>query len=273
MNEFELQNQGCILDENTISELDFTLWSDTIDIPENTNKEKHKYNQWALKRTRNACVLYANAWVISDLTWYKFSEAELLEICDLAEKTYWWNENSWMTLVRWTDCLRNWWNKKFPENTLTSFRLTIWDKQFAEALQKKHSLVVWYYTSKEYYLDSQLDWIIDWENFPRNWWHAVRTNYDETIKIDDNYEGKKKFNTYINDKIEILKNNYVYFPSAYLFLKDKTMEETIKENIDLERAKKAFDLWLWNWLNPREPMSRQEVMTVLHKVLEDNKLI
>jgi hypothetical protein len=40
------------------------------------------------------------------------------------------------------------------------------------------------------------------------------------VRIDDNYEGLKTYNTYVNEKIVQLKGNSVFFPSAYLFLLD-----------------------------------------------------
>jgi hypothetical protein len=267
MENTELNYSGLILDENTISELDFLVWNwDDYKIPQNTNNQRHFYNQGELRRTRNACALYWCAWAISDLTSYKFSKDELLEIVDLAEAEYWWIEDFGMYMYKAVDCLRNWWNTKFPDDKLMTFRMTIWDEKFEEALRKWHSLVVWYRTSPEYLTDSQDNWEIEWDDFPKKWWHLVRVNQDTSIKIDDNYFGQKKFNTYINNKIVTLRANWVYFPSAYIFLKDTTMQDEIRANIDLERAKKMFDDGYWNWLNPRQPMSRQEVMTVLSRL-------
>ena len=209
-------------------------------------------------------------WVISDLTWYEFTAKDKEEIQKLAVDKYWLKVPWGMYMSKAVDCLRHWWNKKFPDKKLMSFRLTIWDKDFAEALIQKHSLVVWYRTSKEYYNDSQDDWIVTWEDFPKNWWHLVRTNFfSQTIKIDDNYFWTKKWNTYTNNKIKELQKNWVFFPSAYLFLYDTSMEDEIKANIDLEWAKEMFEKWYWNGLNPRSPMSRQEVMTVLNKLSKD----
>lgn len=218
----ELNYSWLILDENTISSQDYVFWVDTdLKIPTNTNKTKHYYNQGEIYRTRNACALYWSAWAISDLTWYKFTTTELLEIVDLAEKKYWWVETQGMYMSKAVDCLRNWWNIKNPNNKLITFRLEIWDEKFEEALDKNHSLVVWYKTSSEYYKDSQDDWKISKEDFPKKWWHLVRTNFNNVIKIDDNYFWKKKYNTYENEKLIKLKENWVFFNSAYLFLFEK----------------------------------------------------
>lgn len=264
----EVQYQGLILDDNTVSEEDYIFWADKFDIPENTNKEKHFYNQATLTRTRNACALYGCAWAVSDLTWYKFTQKELLEITLLAEKEFWWKENIGMYMYKAVDCLRKYWNLNFPDTKLESYRISIGDKNFIEALQKNHSLVIGYRTSKEYYNDTQSDWVVNGEDFPKNGGHLVRTNFNTAVKIDDNYFETKPYNTYTNEKLVKLKDNWVFFPSAYIFIKEKTMDEVIKSNIDLSGAKDMFDKWYWNGLNPRQPMSRQEVMVVLKRILD-----
>ena len=269
----ETKYQWLIINAHTINKTDYLLWGDNdYDIPTNHNDSRYYYNQWKLYRTRNACTLYWSAGAISDLTWYFFPEKELLDIVDLAEREYWWKENVWMYMYKAVDCLRKWWNDKFPSNKLTSFRISIWDSKFKEALQKWHSLVVWYRTSNKYYDDSEDDGKIEWLNFPKDgWWHLVRTNQSNTsIKIDDNYVWEKKYNTYINNNIVELKDKWVFLPYAYIFLKDISVSNKIRDNIDLEWARNQFDKWLWNWLNPREPISRQEVMTIIDRLIKRN---
>lgn len=268
----ELKYSWLDLSESTISKTDFLFWAeDNYNIPQNINELKFYYNQWTSRRTRNWCALFWCAGAIWDLTGYEFSEDELLSILILAEKDYWWKEDYGMYMSKAVDCVRNWWNEKFPNEKLLSFRTVVWDDKFKEALTKGHSLVVWYRTSPEYYKDSQDDGVIQWEDFPKKWGHLVRCNFNTAIKIDDNYYGKKTHNTYINNKILTLKNNWVFFPSAYLFLKEITMEEEIRNGIDLEGAKELYDEGVWNGLNPREPMSRQEVMAVLARLNNKNK--
>ena len=277
--EYELEHQWLILDENTVSELDYELgwaWEDGDDlkIPENTQLMLHHYNQWAMKwempyfHTWWSCGLFWTMWTISDLTWYKFTEEDILEIQKLAVDHYWLQVPWGMYMHKAVDCVRNWWNKKFPEQQLTSFRLKIgWPKYF-EALKKWHSLVVWYKTSSEYFKDSQDDGIVQWTDFPKKWGHLVRTHQSWVFKVTDNYYWKKKFNTYTNNNLVKLKDNKVFFKSAYLILKTRTMNDEIKDNIDLDAAKEMFEKGYWNGLDPRKPMSRQEVMTVMKRILD-----
>lgn len=265
--EYELANQG-LLEWDIVNETDYLMWStNPLEIPKNENTNNYFYNQAKLLRTRNACVLYANAAALWYLMDYCFSEDELLEIVLLAEDKYFRKESSWMQISNWVDCVRHYWNDKFPDRKVKSFRMTIGDEDFTEALRMNHRIVVWYRTSREYYKDAQTDWVIDFEEFiDYTWWHAVTSilwvaeviSTDTGILIQDNYTWVKPFNIYYNNKISKLKETWTFFPSAYIYLKEKTMEETIRENIDLELAKKAFDLWIFNWLNPRENVSRQE---------------
>lgn len=276
MENTELDIQGLILDDNTIIESDFIILADDkIVIPHNENTKSIFYNQSTLRGerpywdTRWSCGLFWIMWVISDLTWYEFTKEDILSIQRLAVDKYKLKVPWGMYMYRAVDCLRNWWNAKFPDKKLISFRTHIWSDIFLEALQKKHSLVVWYKTSIEYYKDSQDDWKISKEDYPKWWGHLVRTNFlNRSVKIDDNYFGTKKFNTYENDKIIKLKENWVFFPSAYLFLFDTSIKDDIRDNIDLEKAKEAMDNLFWNWLNPRKSASRQEVATMMQRIYE-----
>jgi hypothetical protein len=269
----ELQNPWIILNSDTISARDYIIGAENpLVIPPNLNTDKYLYNQW-IKRTPTtawSCWLFSAMWCISDLTGYQFTEEDIQEINALAISTYWLLIWVWMYMSRAIDCVRDWWNAKFPDKKLLSFRWVVWDDQFIEWLNKGHSFAVWYHTSSDYLKDSQDNWVINKDNFPTDWGgHLVRTNFEDTINIDDNYEWTKDYNTYVNNKIKDLKDKWVYFPSAYLFLYDLSMEDQIINNIDLEWAKAEYLLWTWSWMNPRDNMSRQEVMQVINNLRKD----
>lgn len=271
-NDFELKYQW-LIEWDITNDTDYLLWTENpLEIPENKNTKNYFYNQGTLKRTRNACVLYANAASLWYLMNYEFSDEELLEIVASAEKDYWWKEDRGMYISRWVDCVRHYWNNKFPDRKVKTFKMIVGDKDFAEALRMNHRVVVWYRTSREYYKDAQSDWIVDWEKFiDFTWGHAVSSIFgaaevissEEWILIQDNYTGTKPFNIYYNNKIAKLKKSGTFFPSAFVYLKEETMEDKIRKNIDLEAAKVGFDLWIFNWLDPRKPVSRQEVVVMI----------
>lgn len=268
--EDEVLYPGLLLSSDTISEKDYLIWAiENIVIPQNINKKVFQYNQ-AKKRTPTtawSCGLFWSGGAISDLTGYEYTEDDWNRLNAKWIKSYWLVVWMWMTMYRAVDCARDDRNERHPDNKISTYRLEIGSELFAEALRKWHSMVVGYKTSDEYLKDSQDDWVISWEDFPQEWGHLVRSLYNKNILIRDNYFGKKKFNEYINNKINKLKENGVYFNSAYIFLYDKTMNDIIKDNIKIENAKIAFDLWIFNGLNPQGTASREEVAAMIVKAL------
>ena len=268
----ELEIQWLILDDNTISENDYIIWWDNeLIIPENKNTLKYYYNQWTKREpsTSRSCWIFWSMGCVSDLTWYQFTEDNINEINKLAIDQYGLVIWEGMYMSSAVDCVRNWWNNN-KKQQLISYRTTIWSEEFLEWLNKKHSFAVWYITSSEYYNDSQDNWVIDLDTFPTSWWwHLVRNNYLANINIDDNYYWTKDYNSYVNNKIVSLASDWVFFPSAYLFLYEEEMIDPILNNIDLEWAKAEYLLWTWSGTNPRENMSRQEVMQVINNLRKD----
>lgn len=224
-----------IFDENPN---DFMAGGDALIIPKNTNTKVYEYNQYtpnpldSLHDTRWSCALFASMGAISDLTSYKFTDDDILKIQISAIENYGLIPGIWMYMSKAVDCVRNWWNLKFPEQKLISYRVTIWDTDFLNARELGHSLVVWYKISKEYALE-QSKWEILSEDFPKNSGHLVRNaTVDDTSYIRDNYFGRYTFNIYKNGKIIPLMKNQVYFPSAYLFLFDvDKKKEAEKEKV------------------------------------------
>lgn len=261
LEKFELENAWVILGEENFAASDFALADSPLAkrleniIPDNP---VYFYDQSAQYRTRNACTLYMWIKMISDLWNYKFSIEEILDICDLAEKKYWWSEENWNYLSKSIDCVRHWWNNKFPEKEIVSYIVSLASDEFDILSKSWKTLGVGYKTSLEYFQDSQDNGKIDSESFARaknRWGHAVSFN---NWKIFDNYNWKKKFNIYENLKVKKLSKEYTFFANAYVFFK----KEEILEKINLKNAKIAYKLGLWNWQNAKIPMSREEVMAV-----------
>lgn len=258
--EFQEQEWWAILDKNSISENDFLLWNIEESILEKYLKYTKEddpqifYNQWVLERTRNGCTLFWSFWAISDLTWYKFTQKEILEIHDIAEASYNWLEDKWGYIHKAIDCLRNYWNKKNPDKELVSFRVDLKSSKDLEIIKKlynaKKTLVIWYRTTKEHYIDSQDNWVLDNKTFisswaKQTWWHCVRYNHSTNI---DNYEWKKKFNSYTNNQLVWLAQEWTYFPSAYVYFYKDEFESIFK---DVQEWSAFFEAIKWaktNWI-------------------------
>ncbi len=244
-----------ILDENSINSEDYVLGSsleeelDTItpDTPE------YFYNQGARRRTRNWCTNYGALGCISDLTWYKFSDEEILEVHNLAEKEYWWNEEWWNYLYKAVDCARNWWNDRNTEdNQIISFRVDLLSETARRLEDAWKSIMIGYRTTREHYKDSQDNWKLDSESFAwakKIWGHCIRKY--KKINID-NYIWVKKYNSYENDKLVDYVKEGTYFRYWYVFFKKK------ESSSDLAKR-----LWFWNWKNPNSPATRFEVASMI----------
>lgn len=276
--ELEIYEWGLILDENTISSSDFIMWSGDLQV----RLEKIKpdtpqiyYNQAAQKRTRNWCTNYAAFGCISDMFWYTFSKEDILEIHDLAEKKYGWEESSWNYLYKAVDCLRDWWNKKFPEKKIISFRVDLLDEEAQRLIEAWKTLMIGYQTTKEHAIDAEDNGNLDSDSFKsakKTWGHAIRHNEGRNI---DNYFWLKKFNTYDNKKLKQYVKEWTYFQYGYVFFEQ---EESIftdlpKNHPFYSRIKSLYDKGIIKWyedgtIRVKETMTRWEVFVLLDRVLE-----
>ncbi len=122
-----------------------------------------------------------------------------------------------------------------------------------------------------------------------------KTKKNNNIAVKGSSYGHSFFICWYDDEKELLKCENSYWPEEYdhwyfyikysdlnlLYLSKYVMtdkpnaetlyKEKIKANIDLELAKKGFELWLWNWLNPKQSASRQEVIVMIMRALEIQK--
>jgi hypothetical protein len=43
----------------------------------------------------------------------------------------------------------------------------------------------------------------------------------------------------------------------------------VRDNLTIEAAKLAMDLWLWNWENPNNTVTRQEAATMAYRAYNE----
>lgn len=261
-----------ILDENSISDNDYLLWSvehDSLNKHLNNIKPDnviYGYNQASTRRTRMACTLYWNIWAVSDLTEYKFSHQEILEICDIAEKDYGWSESRGWYIFKWVDCVRNYWNNNNPDKQIVSFRINLkTDTEILNKLEWKKTLVIWYRTTREHYVDSQDNWVLDKKCFiscwaKQLWGHCIRYNNQENI---DNYKGHKKYNAYYNNNLQFLSKEWTYFKYAYVYFYKNDVKDIIK--------KSDYDKYLERWFI-EHPQPNRVLTEKLYGTLREREL-
>lgn len=235
------------------------------DAPEDikiTVDKYREYNQSAQRRTRNACVLYASLGCLSDLFAYNFSKEEILEVVNLAEKHYGWKEDSGMYLHKGAACVVKWWNDKFPERPVTSFRTTLGSEEYGRRLKQGVSGLVGYKTNSKYYKDKEDDGVVneDYTSLGKlKYWHAIRHTYE--YKLIDNYKGKRNFNTYTNEQILNLKEKGVFFPSFFYFLPSDTYLRKRETAVKVYNLKKKLRHLQRRWI--MEEMERNGVDSAL----------
>lgn len=276
--ELEIYEWGAILNENSISEKDFIMWSGELAV----RMEKIKpdtptifYNQAAQKRTRNWCTNYAAFGCISDLFGYQFTLEDILDIHALAESKYGWKEDWWNYLHKAVDCLRDWWNERFPERKIISFRVDLLDDEAQRLIEAWKTLMIWYQTTKEHFVDSEDNGKLDSESFKgakKTWGHAIRHNEKRNI---DNYIWVKKFNSYENKRLKDYVKEGTYFQYWFVFFEQ---EESIftdlpKNHPFYKRIKSLYDKGIIKGyddgtIRVKETMTRWEVFVLLDRVLE-----
>lgn len=276
--------------DKNFSDKDWILWwnselSVKLELaPVINNWKYYWYNQAAQPRTRMACTMYSAFGCVTDLTWYIFTLEQILEICDIAEKDYEWNEAEWGWLHKAIDCVRHYYNEKVvksPGDTLMSFKVEVWGEDYDNALEKWYSIQIWYRTKTSYYKDSQDNWNIDLDSFmdKNNWGHAVRVKKKWThlvgfdTSIVDNYDWHKKYNEYTNEKIEKLKKDWMFFDWGYLYLKVENMT-AFKDIPSGHPFAKAISWAKENWLikgysdwefKADQPITRWELVAILNR--------
>jgi len=233
-------------------------------------------------------------WKIIDL-WTDYQNQSLEEItkymCVFYNTAHWTNI---LNIIEWSEVFSKWkdlWLEaidKWLLNPKSWAYIVNWPK-----LLKSKGLIKWYtliHTLEEIkHSIAQNKPVSTWSN-KINWrawlkapyilsewpsyWHAFLI-----IWYDDDKELLTIKNSYWKWKFDNWKNYLKYsdiwllFNSKYSLIDSEdpilTYKKKIMDWINLEEAKKMFELWYWNWERPTESMSREEVMTVLSRVMKD----
>ena len=181
---------------------------------------KWEYNQWSEWETRNWCTIFSAVTELSYLMNRKFTLCEIKEIGHKMIADGKLDPDNWAYLSDAIDYVRRWWNEKFPDRKVESYKIDYTDLKIRKLLKtsKLKMTQLWYRTSKELYDDVQDDWVASKWNYPKVGGHAVSKWW---VWIIDNYKGKHKRNRYNFDKFDELLKNWVIFPTWYVFLKAK----------------------------------------------------
>lgn len=196
---------------------DYKLGGSSIVIPDAFNLSTHEYNQleYAKMLGNNLCTCYAPIGMLSDLIGRELTGEEREEIAILRTNMYDFDPAIGGYLVEGNNCVRNWWNRKNPDNQIRQFNLT--KSELLEALKKGHRVNIGYRGNSIYNADAS-DGVLDSIDIGKTTYgHSTTAKIIDGEYIVDNYKGVKVYNTYKIADFEAFLDSEITFPSYYAY--------------------------------------------------------
>ena len=230
---------------------DWVFKNNIIETPsKNFLSENIMYDQKDIHK--NCCFLHWPFWVISDITWYRFTNEERQALVDFAWTTPYADPKWWWYFWYWVKSAIDLFNSKYSKKweRLESERFNMKDfwQQF---IDKDYSIIIWYKNTKKLVQDKRDDWILNFSWWEYHWtdewvWHCTRmTDIEDENKIINNY-GWYSNNIFWIDDYEKQIDNWMFFENWYVLLlkdwtKDWTEWFTLEQNEEfLKNRKKAI---------------------------------
>ena len=226
-------------------------------------------NQWLERVTRNMCVYYSNAHWSNIMNHFEWSDVRITWKALWLKALELWrlNVDNGALISDGPRTARDEWLIKgwAKVRTINSIKSSLLNQRPVAVGSNRIDWKTWY---KAPYVLSGDEWnghaiLIIWFDDTYEWGcFIIKNSY-----WDKKYDWGKMYLPY--------KDLDLLFPSRYSLIDEedellKYKKETM-ENIDLELAKEGFELGLWNGLNPREPISRQEAVVVIMRAMEKLK--
>jgi hypothetical protein len=223
-------------------------------------------NQWLEEITKQMCVFYSTAHGSNEENFLEWSAVRILwkDLWLKALELWRLDPKVWAYVVEWPRTARDlklikWWAKV---STIDEIK---------DSIINNRPVVVW---------SNSIKWSKGYESPYVLWgdkgsWHCVLIiwyddDYEEGCFIIKNSYWKEKYD---HGKMYLKYTDlWLLFPSKYSLIDslDPILEykKNIMEWIDLEKAVEWFELWLWDGKRAREPISRQEAVTVIMRAIE-----
>jgi hypothetical protein len=261
---------GSILDN--LSTAPITFW-----------RHKIQYNQ--LDVHEMSCTICASAGAISDLTGYRFTNAELSALVAEAKNDDFSDSQGWF-IHKAIDLVRKWWKVNNPDSDLSSYQIDLTKSKFMEALEKGYSVVTGYSGNAQYDTDVQADGILDIPEIGNtSYGHAIRLVKDQEkpdyVKlVVDNYYGHQTFNTYRIRKTDFPKlvESRVFFHYGYIYVSE--MQRMFKDVVKNKETDWYYQSLEWavkeglingyedGNFKPEAPVSRAEIVVLMKRLYD-----
>lgn len=229
--------------------------------------ESDYQNQRLEEITKYMCVFFSNSHNSNIMNFLEWSETRTTwkELWLEAEKEKMLDVKSWTYLVNWPKFLKmkgliSGYSKvssldEIKDSIFSGKPVSVWSNKIKWSLVKKAPFTV-----------------VEWNSY----WHAFII-----IGYDDDKEHFILKNSYWKDEFDNWKfylkyeNIDLLFDSKYSLIDSPDLilqyNKKIMSEINIEKAKEAFELWIWNWKDATKPASREEVATMILRGLEKLK--
>lgn len=229
-----------------------------------TNTNEYNQNEYANQYWHCLCTLYASVWVYSDNLNTSVDNWQRLELTKIRSSMKDFDKNIWWYLSEWINCVRKYFS-------VQSIRVN--KKDFKKILDKWYRLNIWI-SVKDDYLEDIKDWVLNsTPKWNTKFWHSTTLKKINDNYIVDNYKDVFKHNKISVNNIDEFINSNVVFEWGYLIFSDSDnrilqIKKNIMSNIKLESARKAFELWIWNWKDWDKQVTREEASAMLYRLYE-----
>ena len=229
---------------------------------------RFEYNQAKNKRSEKSCTIFSAIGAASDLTNYKFSEAEIKEIDSLSYQRGRLQGQGWYVQSAFK-LVADWWNanEKLVKQywKLAFYRISKYDDEILEnCLEKLYTVWGNYHPTSEYNND-RADGMLDGKEFgTQTNWHAVDIiSKDWQRSVKDSYFWRK-FNIYwLKNKLSAISNYWQYF-YVYTLVKEDNLEE-IKRLNEIKSECNVLIEHLWDL---RHLVNDKNFQSILHYTAE-----
>lgn len=241
---------------------DFLVWSDNPLVQlANPHKKLQQFDQSLRPIDRMSCSIFSANTMLAYNTGEYITQQDVQEESSLAIEQWVVDPNEWAYFV---DAM-NFTRKRAKERfwlEMRQYRIKVQSREFAKALDLWRAFVVWYYSSPEMRMDSEIDGIVngDGSEFDKGTGHAVGCIYKtDWVYFVNSYVHNRQHNTFKVDNIAGLIENGVMFTYAYTLVPTWVTENNTRhqENIaDILRARQngitdddqvVEDIRRWNY--------------------------
>lgn len=212
-------------------ETDFQLGSE-VKIKPARNSFNDKRTQYAQNEVSAvSCTIHGAMGAVTDLTGYVFPLEERKALWKQALALGASPTLGWFTASA-VDLVRNFYNAKFPDKPLKSFRAVIGYPEFWDMLDMGYTAVISHKGNTKYNSDVKLDGILDGTSFGNTTYgHVIRGTEgvkDQYHELVNNYPGSAH-NVYrvAEGNLKALMDNSVLFRNCYFYVEDYELDGNI----------------------------------------------